>query len=157
MKKKIYLLCILGMVCFGSKAQKSKNIEFPKSTLNDTKAEKEMLEIVKGRPGFLVWDGKGIAEVKVLHMVSDEWWVSKDQYGQITGLNMRTTVGFSKENGDCYMVDVLFRKDYLGGGQYQQAPHPQKDYSTGKTVKIACATLDAVVLADSGTNGTTNQ
>lgn len=160
MKKKIYLLCLLGMVSFGTQAQlfggkkskeeKLKKAEFPKSSTGDAETEKQMLEALRKHPEY-IRNSKGITTIKILHMTNDEWWVSKDQYGQIIGLNMHAFVGYTREDGNCYMISVLFHKAHLGGGQYQQTLRTINENFPGTEVGIECAKLDAAVQADGGT------
>ncbi len=116
-----------------------------------------MLELIKKRIGLLYYEPNDVAEVKIVRTTNYEWWVSKDDKGQITGLNMKTAVGYKMTNGDCYMRQITFRRDYLGGGQYQETMRPYKDFLPSPPERIACATLDAAVQEDESLNETENK
>ncbi|MES2132525.1 MAG: hypothetical protein V4506_09250 [Bacteroidota bacterium] len=129
--------------------EKLKKVEFPIRGVTDPVMEKKMIEVVKRSPAYLELEGKDVKEIKILHMTNYNWWVKKNQYGEIQNLNMRVYVGYTKTNGRCYMRSVLITRQYLGGGNYMEDYGIRSDeigYSDYR--EMSCSVLDSLVAED---------
>lgn len=125
-----------------------KKVKFPEIAMKDAELEKKMIENMTLKPTFFEMDD--MSQLKVLHITSYDWNVAKDKYGNIEAQYVSVCIGFQKD-GKCYKKDFFFRKDYLGGGQYQKSFYGYAPNAANYKKQISCETLDAVVAKDKPT------
>jgi len=125
-----------------------KKISFPDKGMNDAELEKKMIENMTLRPTWFELDD--MSQLKALHITSYDWNVAKDKYGNIEAQYLSVCIGFQKD-GKCYKKTFFFRKDYLGGGQYQKSFYGYAPNAENYSKQISCETLNAVVAKDKPT------
>ena len=125
-----------------------KKISFPDKGMNDPELEKKMIENMTMKPSWFELDD--MSQLKALHIISYDWNVAKDKYGNIEAQYISVCIGFQKD-GKCYKKIFFFRKDYLGGGQYQKSFYGYAPNAENYSRQISCETLNAVVAKDKPT------
>jgi hypothetical protein len=125
-----------------------KKISFPDKGMSDPELEKKMIENMTLRPTWFELDD--MSQLKALHITSYDWNVAKDKYGSIEAQYVSVCIGFQK-NDKCYKKTFFFRKDYLGGGQYQKSFYGYAPNAENYSKQISCETLNAVVAKDKPT------
>ena len=95
-----------------------KKISFPEKGMDDPELEKKIIEVMSRSPRYYNLDDMN--QLKVLHITSYDWTVKKDKYGSIEALVLWVCIGYQKE-GKCIKKEFYFKRDYLGGSEYQKS------------------------------------
>jgi hypothetical protein len=120
-----------------------KKISFPDKGMNDAELEKKIIEVMSRSPRYYNLDDMN--QLKVLHITSYDWTVKKDKYGSIEALVLWVCIGYQKE-GKCIKKEFYFKRDYLGGSEYQKSfigviPY---SYTTSYEKDMSCEVLNAL-------------
>jgi len=120
-----------------------KKISFPDKGMSDPELEKKIIEVMSRSPKYYNLDD--MSQLKVLHITSYDWSVKKDNYGSIEALVLWVCIGYQKE-GKCIKKEFYFKRDYLGGSEYQKTflgviPY---SYTTSYEKDMSCEVLNAL-------------
>ena len=120
-----------------------KKVTFPEKGMNDPELEKRIIEVMSRSPGYYNLDDMN--QLKVLHITSYDWTVKKDKYGSIEALILWVCIGYQK-GGKCIKKEFYFKRDYLGGSEYQKSflgviPY---SYTTSYEKDMSCEVLNAL-------------
>ncbi len=120
-----------------------KKISFPDKGMSDPELEKKIIEVMSRSPKYYNLDD--MSQLKVLHITSYDWSVKKDKYGSIEALILWVCIGYQKD-GKCIKKEFYFKRDYLGGSEYQKTflgviPY---SYTTSYEKDMSCEVLNAL-------------
>lgn len=120
-----------------------KKVKFPEKGMDDPELEKKIIEVMSRSPRYYNLDDMN--QLKVLHITSYDWTVKKDKYGSIEALILWVCIGYQKD-GKCIKKEFYFKRDYLGGSEYQKSflgiiPY---SYTTSYEKDMSCEVLNAL-------------
>lgn len=106
-----------------------KQKRLPTAVMHDANLEAEMLQQIR-----LFAHAKGWEATFTKAIITLNWQILKDDYGNIKGNYVEGDIVYKSEEG-CGYRNFGFLREYLGGGQYDSAI---RQYTTGHRSEVSC-------------------